>query len=140
MHSFGNFSAFFLMKKEVRFCQVSEIQILAFAENFSCLSHCEVRNPHPLYNLGWRWTRPFKFRTLTFLQFTLPIAKNRFVIYLPLQNLLWTGSDLNCGTKCCLLALLIFGNCSCVRRFELRILVYRINVHSRINVLLELFF
>ena len=32
----------------------------AFPESFSCLSHCDVRNPHPLYNLGWSWTSPFE--------------------------------------------------------------------------------
>ena len=33
----------------------------AYAENFSCLSHWEVRDPHPLYNLGRCWTSPFKW-------------------------------------------------------------------------------
>ena len=32
----------------------------AYAENFSCLSHWKVRNPHPLYNPGICWTSPLK--------------------------------------------------------------------------------
>ena len=30
-----------------------------YAEDFSCLSHWEVRNPHPLYKMGRCWTSPF---------------------------------------------------------------------------------
>ena len=41
----------------------------AFDENFSCLSHWEVWNPHPLYNLGWSWTSPLKFKYLCRIAF-----------------------------------------------------------------------
>jgi hypothetical protein len=45
------------MKKKVvqissNFERLHKISKEAYAENFSCLSHWEVRNPHPLYNLG----------------------------------------------------------------------------------------
>ena len=44
--------------KELKCCEVSEN--LAFAENFSSLSHWEVRNnAHPLYKLGRSSTSPF---------------------------------------------------------------------------------
>ena len=57
------FSQFFPMKKKLS----KRIEILSrfqkilnpvFAENFSSLSYWEVRNPHPLYNLGSSWTSP----------------------------------------------------------------------------------
>ena len=41
------------------FERLHEIKNEAYAENFSCLSHCKVRNPHPLYNPGTCWTSPF---------------------------------------------------------------------------------
>jgi hypothetical protein len=45
------------MKKKVvqissNFERLQKIKKEAYAENFSCLSHWEGRNPHPLYNLG----------------------------------------------------------------------------------------
>ena len=39
-----------------------EIISEAYAENLSCLSHWEVRNPHPLYNLCTCWTSPFAWQ------------------------------------------------------------------------------
>ena len=41
--------------------------------NLSCLSHWEVRNPHPLYKLGPSWTSPFnlQFLWVKILKFTL---------------------------------------------------------------------
>jgi hypothetical protein len=61
MYSFGNFSTFFLWspfgnyeKKVVQmssnFERLHKKKKEAYAENFSCLSHWEGRNPHPLYN------------------------------------------------------------------------------------------
>ena len=38
------------------FVRFQKILNPAFAENFSCLSHWKVRNPHPLYKLGTSWT------------------------------------------------------------------------------------
>jgi hypothetical protein len=45
MSSFGNFSA------ELKFCEISENPKSSIAENFTCLSHGEVKNSHPLYKL-----------------------------------------------------------------------------------------
>ena len=44
------------------FERLHEIKNEAYAENFSCLSHWEVRNPHPLYNLGTCWTSPLQYK------------------------------------------------------------------------------
>ena len=44
---------------ELKFFEVFlEILNQAFAENFTCLSHGEVRNPHPLYK-PWNQVEPF---------------------------------------------------------------------------------
>ena len=43
------------------FERLHEIINEAYAENFSCLSHWEVRNPHPLSNSGSCWTSLFEF-------------------------------------------------------------------------------
>ena len=51
-----------VVEKSWNFVRFQKIWYPAFAENFSCLSHWEVWNPHPLSNLdlGWSWTSPFK--------------------------------------------------------------------------------
>ena len=42
------------------FERLQEIINTLYAENFSCLSHWEVRNPHSLYNSGTCWTSIFE--------------------------------------------------------------------------------
>ena len=43
------------------FVRFQKILNQAYAESFSCLSHEEVRNPHPLHNCGLSWTSSLDF-------------------------------------------------------------------------------
>ena len=61
-----------------------------FAENFSCISHREIRNSLPLYKLGTSWTSPFEqdnFKELSVFSANY-ISGGRSRLH---QNSLWNG-------------------------------------------------